>query len=59
LNRNETKEKVKSLAAELAQQEVERTGKDYQECISWAIDEACERLGVSKKEFIMMFLLNK
>lgn len=50
-----TKRKVIALASELAYQESERTGKDYTECINDALDEACERLGVGRKEFIRMF----
>lgn len=48
--------KVKNLAAELARQEAERTGEDYKKCISSALDEACTRLGVDRKEFIKMFI---
>lgn len=50
------KNKVKNLAAELALQEAEETGKDYTECISKALDDACTRLGVNRKEFIKMFI---
>jgi hypothetical protein len=50
------KNKVKNLAAELALQEAERTGKDYKECISSSLDEACIRLDVNRKEFIKMFI---
>lgn len=53
---NDIKRKVKNLAAELARQEAEETGKDYHECISTALDEACERLGVNRKNYIKMFL---
>jgi ubiquitin len=48
--------KVKNLAAELARQEVERTGKDYHKCISNALDEACERMGIKRKEYIRLFI---
>lgn len=44
--------KVKNLAAELARQEAERTGKDYKECTSNALEEACIRLEVDQREFI-------
>lgn len=50
------KSKIINLAAELARQETDRTRKDYTSCISTALDEACLRLGVSKKEFIKMFI---
>jgi hypothetical protein len=56
MEKQEIKRKVKNLAAELARQEAERTGKDYHECISNALDEACERLGISRKNYIKMFL---
>jgi hypothetical protein len=50
------KRKIKNLTSNLAQQEAERTGKDYHECISPALDEACRRLGVSEKEYIKIFI---
>lgn len=56
MGENDLKRNVKNLAAELALQEAERTGKDYHECISGALDEACKRLGVNRKEFILMFI---
>lgn len=52
----ELRRKVVNLAAELAQQEVEEKGKSYTECISNGLDAACIRLGVSRKQFIRMFL---
>jgi hypothetical protein len=56
IKEDDLKRKVKSLAAELARQQAEETGKDYHECISAGLDEACERLGVNRKSFIKMFL---
>lgn len=52
----ELKKKVKNLAAELARQQSEETGKDYADCISTALDEACERLGINRKAFIKLFI---
>lgn len=45
----ELRRKVINLATELAQEEVERTDKDYKVCIDKALDEACIRLGVNRK----------
>jgi hypothetical protein len=56
MKENDLKIKVKNLAAELARQQAEETGKNYHECISAGMDEACERLGVNRKSFIKMFL---
>jgi hypothetical protein len=56
MDMKELRRKVVNIAAELAQQEVERTGKDYKACIDKALDEACIRLGVNRKQFIEMFL---
>lgn len=53
---NDLKVKVKNLAVELARQQAEENGKDYHDCISNALDEACKRLGVNSKDFIKMFL---
>jgi hypothetical protein len=53
---DELRKKIKNLAAELARQNSEETGKDYNECISEALDEACERLRVNRKNFIKMFI---
>jgi hypothetical protein len=44
------------LASSLAQQESEKSGQSYTKCISKGLDEACIRLGVSKKDFIKMFI---
>lgn len=51
----ELRRKVINLATSLALQETDRTGKDYTECINGALDEACERLKVNRKDFIRMF----
>lgn len=48
--------KVIALATSLALQESEETGSDYTKCISKALDEACLRLGVNRKQFIKMFI---
>lgn len=48
--------RVINLTCKIAQQEAERTGKSYKECISRALDEACLRLGINTKEFIKMFI---
>lgn len=52
----ELRNKVINLVCKSAQQEAESTGKDYRECISKALDEACIRLGISRKDFIKMFI---
>lgn len=52
----ELRKKVIDLAASLALQESQATGKDYSECVCKALDEACIRLQIDKKEFIKMFL---
>jgi len=48
--------KVIVLAINIALQESETNGKDYCDSINDALDEACLRLEVSRKEFIRMFL---
>ncbi|MFX0547934.1 hypothetical protein ACOAKC_01235 [Hathewaya histolytica] len=49
------KNEVLSLACNIAQDTSERTGKDYEECMSWALDEACRRLNVRAEQFIRLF----
>lgn len=50
------RKKVIALATSLALQESERIGSDYTKCINKALDEACLRLGIDRKEFIRMFI---
>lgn len=50
------RQKVITLATSIASQNSETSGKDYYDCISDALDKACEKLGVGKKEFIRIFL---
>lgn len=52
----ELRRKVINLAAKLAQREAEESGQDYTKCISKALDEACIRLGVNRKQFIKIFI---
>lgn len=52
----EFRKKVINLATVIALQESGRTGTDYSTCINNALDEACERLQVNRKEFIKLFL---
>ncbi|MCM0648668.1 hypothetical protein NBE98_09805 [Clostridium swellfunianum] len=56
MKKNDLRNEVKNLATKLATEEVERTGKDYHDCISAALDKACDILGVSKKKFVTMFI---
>lgn len=56
MSNKELRRNVLNLAAKLAQQEQERTGKSYNKCIGQALDEACTRLSISKKMFIKMFI---
>jgi len=56
MSNKELRRNVISLAGKLAQQKYERTGKAYTECIGQALDEACLRLSINKKEFIRMFI---
>lgn len=48
--------KVKALAIQFAQKEALETGKKYGECISKALDKACLECGVTRKQFIKMFI---
>lgn len=50
------KSRVIQLASSLAQQIAERNGQDYTKCISKGLEEACVRLGISRKDFIKMFI---
>lgn len=52
----ELKNKVVNLAITLALQESEGYGTDYSTCTNKALDEACLRLEVNRKEFIKLFL---
>lgn len=48
--------KVSALAAKLAQEMSEKQGVKYKDCISSAIDAACNSLGVNRSIFIKMYL---
>ncbi|MCY6372430.1 hypothetical protein [Clostridium ganghwense] len=52
LSFKEIRDRVTGLAAVIAYQEIEKTGKPYKEVIPSAVQEACIRLGIDKKEFI-------
>lgn len=52
----ELRNKVLSLATELALQKSAEDGTDYTAAIPEALEDACERLGISHKEFIKMFI---
>lgn len=47
---------VLSLATSLALQESAEKGTDYTKAIPVALEEACIRLGIDRKQFIKMFL---
>jgi hypothetical protein len=49
------KRQVINLATILALRESE-SGQDYTKCISNALDEACYRLNIDRKQFIKMFV---
>jgi hypothetical protein len=50
------RKKVINTAVSIALRETEKTGEDYSSIISKALNEACEKLGVERKEFIRMFI---
>lgn len=51
-----TKNDVLNLARKIAQDENEKYGKKYCECMSEAIDLALKKLNINSKEFINMFI---
>ena len=54
---NDIRSKLINMATSLALQESEETGKCYKECTSDALEEACLRLNIDKKEFLKMFIV--
>lgn len=48
--------KVINLATSIALQETAQSGQDYCKATNKALDEACERIGVDRKQFIKMFI---
>lgn len=56
MEREELRKRVINTATALALQETERIGQAYTKALSKALNEACIRHDVSRKEFIKMFL---
>ncbi|BDR82520.1 hypothetical protein [Clostridium tetani] len=55
-NVKEIKNRVMNLATQLALEKVEVYGKTYYRSNNEAIEEACGRLGINRKDFIKMFI---
>lgn len=55
-NISEIRRQVLALATSLALQTTGEQGIDYTQAISAALDEACLRLSIDKKQFIKLFV---